>query len=316
MARLDLIENERFSPAALRVDDRRAGIAAFMRVRNGGQFLDAVVRSHVPFYDEIVICINQCTDDSEAIVETLMDEFPDTVKGYHYVDRVLPLGHPDNATLAFDDPSSMANYCSCALARTTCTVATKLDDDHICIPNETRRVTASIRDQGCRLPGEMLCFSGLNLVANDTGLGVLHRDPFSGQGDIGYFQVGTNTYFVNTARFERMQRPGLRRRHVGLAYLHVKHLKAGRGFDNYELDALPDSRFARMRDRFDHDHESCTIGQLAASQRRLAAMAPMAFALPEKLRLKVERAVLMHGALTDPDLEALIATCGDGVATP
>jgi integrase len=88
-------------------------------------------------------------------------------------DRVLPLGDPAYANLPMDAPDSMANYSNFALACTKFTVATKLDDDHIAIPDRVAKLEKMLRQRGCRLGQEMLCVSGFNLFQDADRLGVL-----------------------------------------------------------------------------------------------------------------------------------------------
>ena len=53
------VENYRFTPDDLRADARPPGISAFMRIRNGADFLEAAISSHIDHVDEIVAVHNQ-----------------------------------------------------------------------------------------------------------------------------------------------------------------------------------------------------------------------------------------------------------------
>jgi hypothetical protein len=48
------IADYRFHPRDLAVAERREGVSAFMRVRNGEDFLEPTIRSHLTAFDEIV----------------------------------------------------------------------------------------------------------------------------------------------------------------------------------------------------------------------------------------------------------------------
>ena len=60
-----------FTPSDLAVGRRLPGVSAFMRIRNGADFLEATIRSHVAFFDEIVAVYNASTDGTGDILARL-----------------------------------------------------------------------------------------------------------------------------------------------------------------------------------------------------------------------------------------------------
>ncbi len=290
-----------FRPDHLRVDARKPGISAFMRIRNGADFVEATIRSHVEFYDEIVAVHNQCQDDTPAILARLAQEFAPRIRVFHYTDRVQPLGSKAHAETPGDSPESMVNYSNFALARTRHQWAVKLDDDHLAIPSAVRRVCDDLR-AGRLDEGTLHCFSGVNLARNKMGrLAIPAVDPVSGGGDIGYFRVTPATRFYHDPRFERFGRAGLDRRFVGYLYWHLKFLKSGEGFVNYELDDNPDSRFARKQARF----RNSWLMSLPEARAALAPgpMARLATLFSAKNRLLIERATALAPSFPDDALE-------------
>jgi hypothetical protein len=303
---LTAIEGHRFHPDQLEVGSRTPGISAFMRARNAADFIEVVIRSHLPYYDEIVVVINQCTDDTESILLRMMEEFPDRVRGFHYLDRVLPLGHSDYASMAFDDPASMANYSSVSLEKTRHTVAVKLDDDHLCLAAGVGPIVESIRDRECRLGSEFLCFSGFNVFRDGVTTGLLASDPVVGSGDHGYFEVSSDTWFENTAKHERFRRDHLQLRFTDFAYLHLKFLKEGQGFGNYELQDHPGSRFGRKQERFLAHQEIVSPEEFAASSSPSLAKRLLRPMMPAKVRLKIDRSAAARAAVGNLDLDAMM----------
>lgn len=300
------ISNYGFRVADLNLPARKPGISAFMRVRNGAEFLAETVCSHLDYFDEIVIVFNQCIDDTEAIVTRLLEAFPDKIRAFHYLDRVQPLGHPSYGSMAYDSPQSMGNYSNFALAQTRFTVATKLDDDHICIPGNLRPLIDDIRQRGFRLGQTMLCFSGLNLFAAPHDLEILGDDPFGGDGDHGYFEVSEQTIFRHNRKHETFDHRSLRREFSSLTYLHCKYLKAGYGFGNYELETNPDSRFARKRERLEHYRQTLTLDELRSSLRYAKYLRGLLPLLPEKAELKLTRAAMFDDQSAALDINGLI----------
>ncbi len=301
---IENVQGYRFRPEDLRIADRKPGICGFMRVRNGEDFLAEAVCSHLPFYDEIVIAYNQCEDNTEAIVARLAERFPDKVRAFHYVDRVLPLGHPDYEGMPFDEVSSMANYYNLSLAQTRYTVVTKLDDDHIALPRALGPLLDRIRQSGCRLGNTMWCFSGLNLYQKDGRLGVYKKEPWVGTGDHWYFEINPRTYFHNSVKHEVLQRQGMHRRYTGLTYLHGKYLKKGEGFINYELEQLPDSRFARKRVRFERERDIMELDEFIKLQALPAWMRGWLSWLPDKAALRWDRRCRLSEDALGLDLNA------------
>ncbi len=303
VAGTECVQAYRFSPDDLGCDRRTAGISAFMRIRNGQDFLEATIRSHIDCFDEVVALYNQCTDATPDILQRLRQEFPHKLRVVHYVDRVHPPGSEGHASTPADSPNSLVNYYNAALAATRFAVATKLDDDHLAIADSTRTLTDSLRRAGKRVDA-MHCFSGLNLIRGAEGeLGVLASTPISGGGDIGFFPVRPNTYFVHDRRFERFQRGGLERRFAGFLYWHLKYLKAELGFANYELDANPDSRYARRRAALAENRHTVIGLQALVRQLQPSVIDRLAGLLSAKKRLKLVRDAAVETVFADASLE-------------
>lgn len=244
---IETVSGYRFSPSDLGVSNRSAGISAFMRIKNGADFLEPTIRSHIGFFDEIVAVFNQCTDATPEILARLAEEFAPKLKVWRYEDRVFPPGSEGHVKTPADSPSSMVTYSNFALSRTTRSIVTKLDDDHIAMPEALEAMVAKVRSPAAD-PRVMHSFAGINLIRGEDGtMAVPRLSPLSGSGDIGFFTVTPRTVFTHDRRFERAPRQGLVRRFTGFVYWHLKYLKQGMGFANYELEENPHSRFAARR---------------------------------------------------------------------
>ncbi len=289
---------------------RVPGLSGFLRVRNGADFLAASVESHLPFFDEIVIVYNQCTDRTPEIAETLASRHPAKIRAIHYQPRVHPPGTDEHRREPWDSPRSYVNYNNFALAATTRHVVSKLDDDHLALPRMFRVFADDLR----RWPypdDAMVCFSGLNLGRSATGeVGILRQEPFSGNGDIGFWRVSEATHFIADPRFARFDHRTLRRRYHSLVYWHVKHLKTGGGFANYELDRHPESRYHRRYARFLADRQVVGIRRFTARRgwmqsfvRRLLPVIPVPGG--GKWRIRWERFSRLHASVSMDDIEEL-----------
>lgn len=315
MAEITPVETYSFTPDDLRVGERLPGISAFVRTRNGADFIRATILSHAPHVDEIVAVYNQCTDDTEAILAELQDRLgPDKLRLYHYLPRVHPPGSAEHAAEPGASPHSVVNYSNFALSRTGRQVVVKLDDDHIAFDRLLAPMVAGIRTGGLA-PGRMTCFSGLNLARDANGDIGIHADtPFSGNGDIGFFAVTPDAYFVHDRRFEDFRKYHFRRVFEGFAYWHMKYLKSGLGFANYEIEDGRNRRFARKERDFHKRREVITLAELRASLPRLRSQA-MRHLPFEKWALIGNRALaVLDGVVTDSDLADLVAGQGLGQA--
>jgi len=266
---------------------RKPGISAFMRCRNGADFVEATIRSHLGFYDDLVVVYNQCTDKTPDILARLSQEFGPKMRVFHYTDRVQPLGSEAHANTRGDSPESMVNYSNFALAQTRCQVVVKLDDDHLAIPSEVEKMVNALRAGTADLRFQH-CFSGFNIARSQGGtLGIPAFDPVVGGGDHGYFLASEETRFYYDKRFERFGRGKLKRRFAGFFYWHLKYLKQGQGFVNYELGSNPSSRYARKKRLFDQSGlldlpQTCRDLMPGAGARAKAVLA-------EKFALKYAR---------------------------
>ncbi len=294
-----------FRPADLKAGERRPGIGAFMRIRNGADFLERTILSHIDFFDEIVAVYNQCTDATPDILARLRQAYGEKIRVFHYVDRVFPPGSDGHAATPPDSPASMVNYSNFALAMTTMRTVTKLDDDHLAISNAVRAVVNALRKtEGAG--DDMLSFSGINLIAHGDGrLGIPEQDPLSGSGDIGFFDVTDATVFTHDRRFERVPRPAGSRRFRGFLYWHLKYLKKGLGFANYDLEENTDSRFARRKAQLETRREVLSLEELRQIQRP-GIWTQIEALTGEKRRIALDRARALAESFPDDSLEAAL----------
>ena len=298
------IETFRFSPDMLAPGERLPGVSAFMRIRNGADFLEATIRTHAAMYDEIVAVYNQCTDNTADILARLSQELGPKLRVYHYLPAANPAGSDGHAKTPGDAPNSLVTYSNFALCQTRHQWVVKLDDDHLAIPAPVHDMIDAIR-AGTADPRIMHCFSGLNLIRGPEGqLHVPAVAPVSGKGDIGYFRVTDQTYFTHDPRFERFVRGDIKRAFAGWFYWHLKYLKAGGGFANYNLETNPGSRYARRRDKM----QSGALWDLPQTKRNLApgALRRLRGWIDSKERLVVARDDSLETAFPYADLTAAL----------
>lgn len=307
---LSMLSPSRFAFEPRTLDrPRPRGISALMRIRNGGDFLEEAIESHIEFFDEIVAVHNDCGDDSVPILERLQGKHGGKLRVLCYEPEVHALGSAGHRRATTCSIHGMANYSNYALANTTYSVVTKLDDDHIAIRGNVGAITGLIRNLGCQLDRRMICFSGINLVAHGAELGIPDCLPFVGDGDHWFLQANSRNYFRQDRRFERFDRRGLRMEYHGIAYWHLKYLKRGNGFDNYQLDRNPGSRFHRQRRRFESGKTPISLLELESRCRTRArsggVIGRLKRFISDKERLRHERNEQFLAAALHVELEKL-----------
>lgn len=283
----DATDSYRFKPEDLNTAGRLPGIGAFMRVKNGADFIEPTIRSHMPYVDEIVVVHNQCTDATPTILDRLAAEYGGRLRVFAYGPKVHAPGSVEHASEPADSPASFVNQSNYALTRTRYRVAMKLDDDHLAMDERLAALVARIRAADYRLD-RVLCFSGINLARDERGTaGVLKREPFVGAGDHFFFEVTPETRFIHHPRFEDFHH-GRPRVFTDFTYWHLKYLKRGFGFDNRDIGGGGNPRFERKQREFLGDRRVISLAELRADAPALIDFANM-LPLPEKMRLKVDR---------------------------
>jgi hypothetical protein len=226
---------------------RPPGISAMMRIRNGAEYLRETIESHVAHYDEIVAAYNDCNDDTEAILLELAEQYPDKVRPFHYLPRVvLPYCEEHNRTPT-ESVHSLANFYNWTMARTRFSTAVKLDDDHLAVCGALGEAVRYIRADIARGIRKLYTFSGINLVrTGEASVAVYDNLPLVGTGDILYFPVSRDITFRQVIDFEKMVvgGPRLQKEYIGLLYFHLKHMKTDFGFGNM----TPERRMQALAD--------------------------------------------------------------------
>lgn len=241
-------EEYRFDREVLGIS-RPKGISAIMRIKNGQDFLRLTIESHLPYFDEIIACYNDCSDSTPEILNDLAARYPGKVRVYPYEPKVHPILSPEHERTPTESVHSLANYYNYALSKARYCLATKLDDDHLANDKALLPVIEKIRREiGKDRHRKVYTFSGINLSLNSEGrLGVLASDPFVGTGDHMFFPVCKEIYFRQAPRTEHLhfESRQTEKEYTGILYFHLKHLKQDSGFGN-----LNDSEKEKALEKF------------------------------------------------------------------
>jgi hypothetical protein len=217
-----------------------------MRIRNEDEYLEVSLKSYMPFFDEIIAVYNRCTDDTENILKRLSLEYP-KLKIYHYEPEVWPPGSDKFIQLPHTHPESLVNYYNFTLSLSNFTIATKIDADQVAIPSTYKIVTDSIREQGLN---HFLTFKGINLFRNDDGIYVKADKPWQGLNDHGFFKINDYSIWFKDPEckyelFNLSSQQFIQAVEYPLHY-HLKGIKRDKGFNNWDLNDNPNSRYHKI----------------------------------------------------------------------
>ncbi|MCE7566320.1 hypothetical protein LZS85_09385 [Aliivibrio fischeri] len=209
--------------------NRPYGLSAFIRLKNGADTISFTIDSHIAIFDEIVIVLNGCTDNSLEICESYKNMYPDLIKIYIYEPEVYPFGSKEHKKEPFDSIHSFVNFSNFALQKTSFSHVMKLDDDHYCpISLQNKEMFLSGFDDD-----KVNYFSGVNLTWDSDGDVAINSDyPLAGNGDHFIIKLNENTYFKKNDICEYFSFDKLEFNYLGLRYFHLKYLRRNYGFSN------------------------------------------------------------------------------------
>ncbi len=227
---------------------RKEGISGFYRIKNEEELLEASVKSHIPYLDEVVIVYNDCSDKTPEIAHRLKRQYPEKVHVYEYKPRVFPALSHEHALLKKESPFSLANYYNYALSKTNYKVAVKIDADHIAVPEKFENACKQIRSGKINT---MHYFFGVNLFACDSGFCVNKKQAFTHGYDCGFFPVRKGVYFTQRLKSESLRLPLcmlLTRKSLGVLFYHLKGFKKDKGLSFMNKDSFFKKEKSRIAD--------------------------------------------------------------------
>lgn len=220
-------------------ENRSEGISAFMRIKNGEEFLEYSIRSILNQVDEIVCVYNDCTDNTESILKRLSTEYPDVIKVYKYVPKVFPPNSELYISLPADHPQSLVHYYNFALSKTTKNIVFKMDDDEIFFPNSLRELRKEVNEK------ISIGLRGINLFDYSGKLYINKNEYKTGGGDTLLFKYNPSCKFKKSNNYEVFSHNSKVKK-ISDAFYHLKRCKKDRGINNYNLEENKNSRYNKI----------------------------------------------------------------------
>ena len=225
-------------------NNRQPGISAFMRIKNGEDYLKATILSIINQVDEIICVFNDCNDNTENILVELENEYS-KIKVYKYIPPVYVMNSEKYLETEENSVNSFSYYSNFALSKTTKKYCIKIDDDEIFFPNIlTKFKNELIKTNNKYAIGIM----GINLVDYKEELFVNNNDIYTNGSDTIFFKYNNDNKFFKTTNSERFAGPIINRKEI--VFYHTKRCKKDRGINNYQLDENQKSRYHKINNDY------------------------------------------------------------------
>jgi glycosyltransferase involved in cell wall biosynthesis len=139
---------------------RPIGLSAVMRCKNEEEYVVASILSIYRIFDEIVVVLNNSTDQTRKLIEDLLYNHP-KIRLLEYANECSPIG-PDYCERVLAKPeASLAKYYNWCLDQTSFSHVCKWDGDMIATP-VFEQVRALIKSS------DVVMFDGYDVLGKDT----------------------------------------------------------------------------------------------------------------------------------------------------
>lgn len=217
-------------------ENKKVWISGVARLKNWWEFLNAVIKSHIPFLDEIVLIDNRSIDNTKEICMELVKQYPDKIKYFYYDYDVYWAGSRWN--INWNSIHSLAYYYNRSFSKTSYKYVMKIDDDNLLLQDKRTTIKSYIIKQQ---PNRFMNFFGINLINKNQKIWIPSLDKYSwGHWDIWIYPVSKKTYYTQWKKFELLRHPFLFK-DIWLSYIHLKYLKKDLWLWNYKNTSIEES---------------------------------------------------------------------------
>lgn len=210
--------------------DRKSGLSAFLRVKNGEDFLVPTILSIIDSVDEIVCVANCCADSTLSLLCYVQSLSPDKIKIFNYLPEVFGPGTQGFLNSPENSPHNLAYYYNFALSKTSYKYVFKLDDDELFFKNiiDINYKKILTKKNNC------IGLRGVNVIDINKKLYVNKNYMFTGGFDTLLFRYENGCFFKKGPRceiFNYSEKP----LEIVTCFYHTKFCKKDRGFNNYNI---------------------------------------------------------------------------------
>lgn len=122
-------------------DYPKNGLSGLIRAKNEERFLISCIDSCIDSLDELIVVYNDCTDDTEKILEEKVKQYPEKLKIYPFNHNILSHNltrEEFEHAIALPENSKQlhSTQCNYALSKVSCKYAMKIDPDQVYFADE------------------------------------------------------------------------------------------------------------------------------------------------------------------------------------
>lgn len=228
----------------IKASERESGISAFMRIKNGEDYLEKSIMSVIGQVDEIICVFNNSNDRTEQILIDLEKKYS-KIKTYKYIPEVYPPNSKQYKQEPESSVHSLSYYYNFAMSKTTKKYLFKFDDDEIFFPGCLRKFENILKNKNKSCIG----LRGINLFDFDKKLYVNMKEEKTDGTDTLFFPYTDDCIFKKTVNFEEFSS-----NHnilmVEDCFYHTKRCKKDRGINCYDLSNNENSRYMDISKKF------------------------------------------------------------------
>ena len=123
---------------------RKKGLSGFIRAKNEARFLSSCIDSCIDSLDELIVVYNDCSDNTERVLNEKVQQYPDKLKTYPFNHHILSHNLTKEEfeyaiSLPEDSERLHSTQCNYALSKVTYQYAMKIDPDQIYFADEVQK---------------------------------------------------------------------------------------------------------------------------------------------------------------------------------
>ena len=210
---------------------RKEGVSGFVRLYNEEETIKNVILSCINSVDELVICLNNCTDGTEKIIINLMKTYKNKIKLYYYNYDIFPISSKGHINSKIDNPRNLANFYNYTLSKCSYKHVIKIDGDDL-MTEDFNKMCGKIRKNGNE---EYIGVFGINLYKYKGKIYFFGNELLTGGQDRGFFKIDKYTYHRKNKLFEIFKFSKKFRQFKKVLYFHLKFVKKDMGMSNRSL---------------------------------------------------------------------------------
>jgi hypothetical protein len=190
-------------------------------VCNDDEFLYPAVVSHLPYCDEIVLAYQPSEDNTLAVCERLVREYPGRVRLCKYPHKVVYLTDPEWATIPETDPRSFVRLSNWALEQCRYNWVMKFEAD-VCAVSGLQKAVDAVRKD----PNRDKYYGRVVLNVGGEDYRVINaKVPCNGGWDEGLFPNSPAYRFIRAGQYETIPIANHEHECMGWTGIHLKHAK-------------------------------------------------------------------------------------------